>query len=58
MNRLKPLIIKTLGHSNVANSEKSKIAADKNHFMIKSQCVYIENQIKFANIVYIYKIYI
>ena len=47
---MKPLI-KILGHSYVANSEKFKMAAGKNHFMTKSQCLYIENQIQFANIV-------
>ena len=33
-NRMKP-IIKRLGHSYIANSEKSKMAASKNNFMTK-----------------------
>ena len=36
-NRMKPLI-KRLGHSYIANSEKSKMAASKSNFMTKSQC--------------------
>ena len=47
---MKPLI-KILGHSYVAISDKSKIAAGKNHFMTKSLCLYIKNQIRFDNIV-------
>ena len=35
----------------VANSKKSKMAAGKNRFMTKSQNLYIENQIQFANII-------
>ena len=38
-NRMKPFI-KRLGHSYVANSEKYKMAASKNNFMTKKQCLY------------------
>ena len=31
--------------------QKTKMAADKNYFMTKSQCPYIENRIQFASIV-------
>ena len=37
-NQMKPLL-EILGHSYVANSEKSKMAASKNNFMTKSRCL-------------------
>ena len=47
---MKPLL-KILGHSYVANSKTSKMAAGKNQFMTKSLYMYIENQIQFADII-------
>ena len=38
-NRVKPFI-ERLGHSYIANSEKSKMAASKKKFMTTSRCLY------------------
>ena len=47
-NRMKPFL-ERLGLFYAANS-KFKMAASKNIFMTKSRCLYVENQIIFANI--------